>query len=514
MVSLSSPEKLHEYLVNNELLDVCIFLTVSVDNLRSRGNLLSKNLTDLTKGLKQAIQKIGENPDVSPSSKEVSQMFKDLHYLELETIQRISIFIELLAVYYHIMRTNLKDLPRAMGRKDISARSLHSEFDYFNNQSVQDVQRNFKYPDVNNFNELASDEKKELKEILDESVNMMLDFFKDIYNFNHRFRPIYNKYKHVMSEVTGVYGIDKANRKVQSHVFIRQKDIDQQNNVHYSVYMVPLSTDIIQYLDKIARSVWTLLMFLLDNQLLSFGNQGKDFIPRNLLVPQEEKRQRLSQIKKKITSYCAPNLQTMLQIKPSPDAELQSKINEALKTNHMYVMNKDILDVEFLKDSQITRTDYSETLENAQKDFEIVDTVSASESWSTYRLTDGTLLKARDVLVEAVRLPSRDQQGNPVYNLNTLTIYGVVPPKSVLGKESPPFTQEELSKSVIDFNMKFDVIQEPWNRYVLTDGTEIETRTVLGSVSKTDRYGHYGEPIYLTSRTLDIKTNTAHTIKA
>jgi hypothetical protein len=512
MVSLSSPEKLHEYLVNNELIDVFIFLTVSVDNLRCRGNLLSKNLTDLTQGLKQATQKIGENPDVSPSSKEVSQMFKDLHYLELETIQRTSIFIESLAIYYHIMRNNLRDLPRAISVQDIDF-SLTSEFENFRNQSVQDIQRNFKYPDVNNFNELASDEKRELKEILDESANMMLDYFKDIYNFNHRFRSIYNKYKHVMSEVTGVYGIDKANSSVSSHVFMRQKDIDQKNNVHYSVYVVPLSTEIIQYFDKIARCVWTLLMYLLDNQLLSFANLGKDFIPRNLLVPQEGKRQRFYEITEKITSYCAPNLQTMLKVNAPPDAGLQSKINEALKTNHMYVMNKDILDVEFLKDSQITRTDNSQTVENAQKDFEIVDTVSASESWSTYRLTDGTLLKARDVLVEAVRLPSCDQQGNPIYNLQTLTVYGVVPPKSVLGKESSPFTQEELSKSVTDSNMKFDIIQEPWNRYVLADGTEIETRTVLETASKTDKYGHYGEPVYLASRTLNIKTNTAHMIK-
>jgi hypothetical protein len=467
----------------------------------------------LTRGLKQVIQRIGENPDVSPSDKEVSQMVKNLHYLELETIQRTSIFIELLAVYYQIMRTNLKDLPRAIGKGDISTRFLNSEFDYFKNQSVQDIQRNFKYPNVSNFNELASDEKRELEDIFDESAKMMLDIFKDIYNFNYRFRPIYNKYKHVMSEVTGVYGIDKANRNISSHLFVRQKEIDQENNAHYYVYMIPLSTDIIQYFDKIARSVWTLLMYLLDNQLLSFANEGKDFIPRNLLL-EEAKRERFQQITKKITSYCAPNLQSMLKMNPPNDAKLKSKIDEALKTHYVHKMNKDILDVDFLKTSEITRTDNTETSDKTQKNFEIVDTVSASENWSIYRLTDGTLLKARDVLVEAVRLPSCDQQGNPTYNLGTSTIYGVVPPKSVLGRESPPFTQEELAKSVIESNMRFCVIQEPWNRYVLADGTEIETRTVLETASKTDKYGHYGEPIYLTSRTLDIKTNTTNTIKS
>jgi hypothetical protein len=463
------------------------------------------------------IQKISENPDVSHSNKEVSQLFKDLHYLELETIQRTSIFIELLAVYYHIMRKNIRDLPRAIAKQDINF-SLNSEFDYFRNQSVEDIQRNFKYPDVNNFSELASDEKKELKEILEESAKMMLDFFKEIYRFNHRFRPIYNKYKHVMSEFTGVYGIDKERRNIESQVFVRQKDVDKKNNPHYSVSIIPLSTETIQYFDKIARYVWTLLTFLLDNQLYSFANEGKDFIPRNLLAPEKGKKQRIEQITEKITSYCLPNLQSMVKINPSPDAELRSKINEALKTEHVYVMHKDIFNVEFLKDSQITRSDNFETAEETKErtrseDFEIIDVASAHEDWSTYRLTDGTLLKVRDVLIKALRLSSFDEQGNPIYNLNTQTISGVVPTKSILGKESAPFTQEELTKSVIDPNMKFDIIEEPWNKYVLADGTEIEIKTVLTTVSKTNKYGHHGEPIYLTARTFNFKTNIASKLR-
>jgi hypothetical protein len=146
-------------LVNNNLIDVFIFAVGSVDNLRCRGNLLSKNLVDLTQGLQRVLQKIGENLEVSPFDKEVSQMFKDLHYLELETIQRISIFIELLAVYYHIMRNNLRDLPRAISDRDMDF-SLSSEFNYFEKQSVEDILRDFKYPNVDNFSELASDEKK------------------------------------------------------------------------------------------------------------------------------------------------------------------------------------------------------------------------------------------------------------------------------------------------------------------------------------------------------------------
>jgi hypothetical protein len=49
MVSLSSPKKMNAYLANNKLEDVFIFLVVSTDNLRCRGNLLSKNILDLAR---------------------------------------------------------------------------------------------------------------------------------------------------------------------------------------------------------------------------------------------------------------------------------------------------------------------------------------------------------------------------------------------------------------------------------------------------------------------------------
>src|SRR3972149_11123243 len=304
MVSQSNPEKVNAYLVKNNLLDVFIFLVVSADNLRCRGNLLGKNLADLSQGLQKLVQRISENPNISHYDKEVSQLFKELHYLELESIQRICIFIELLAVYYHIMRKNVKDIPRAISAHDIDSSKLYPEFEYFRNQSVEDIRKNFKFPNVNNFSELSIEEKQRLNEFLQDSAQMTLDFFKEVYHFNSCFRPIYNKYKHVMSEFTGVYGIDKERQDIQSHVYVRQKDIDIRKYPHYSVFMIPLSTDAIQYFDRIARSVWTLLMFLVDNQLLLFANEGKDFIPRNLLMPEKWKNQEIEQLTGKIKSYC------------------------------------------------------------------------------------------------------------------------------------------------------------------------------------------------------------------
>jgi hypothetical protein len=76
-----------------------------------------------------------------------------------------------------------------------------------------------------------------------------------------------------------------------------------------------------------------------------------------------------------------------------------------------------------------------------------------------------------------------------------------------LRKQSAPFTQEEPAISIFNPDIEFDVIQEPWNKYALADGTETEIRTVLGTVSKTNKYGPYGEPIYQINATFNLKTN-------
>jgi len=93
-----------EYLKDNDYIDVFIFLILSADNLRNRGILLKGSISGLEDKLKRLVEKIKENPDVDPRNREVSTYVKDVHYAELEVIQRMNILIELLAVYYRIIR--------------------------------------------------------------------------------------------------------------------------------------------------------------------------------------------------------------------------------------------------------------------------------------------------------------------------------------------------------------------------------------------------------------------------
>ena len=68
-------------------------------------------------------------------------------------------------------------------------------------------------------------------------------------------------------------------------------------------------------------------------------------------------------------------------------------------------------------------------------------------------------------------------------------------------------------KSVVDPNVKFEIIQEPWNEYVLVDGTEIEIQTTLSTVSKTNKYQFSGEPIYFTNAPFNFKLNIPSKLK-
>lgn len=358
VLSESDPKKILDYLIKNDYLEVWLFLITSLDNLRNRGKLLNVDLERLKRNLSELCEKITENPDVAvPENLEMSQLFKDLHYLELEVIQRINILMELLAVYHYFMRKNLRTLPKAMGAGDITPKKLREEFDYFSKQCVNDVFQNFKYPDSTNFKELNSEEQTILKDILTKSAEITLERFRKICQFRTNFLTVYNKYKHTLSETTGIFGIDKEKYLVQSQVFVRHKEFSKKSNGtlkhEYCTYVIPVSSDTFDYFNDVARNAWTLLQFLLDSTILFLANEEKDFIPRLLFVADENDKENFRKISAKVTTYVMPDIRGMSILK-APDPKIAEKMNKCLKTRHIYRMNKDILDLESIMKEGVT----------------------------------------------------------------------------------------------------------------------------------------------------------------
>lgn len=348
MVSKSGPKRILDYLRRNNLVDVYIFLILSSDNLRNRAMRLDENIKELEQKIKNLLKIIEENPEsVVPENSRARSMIKDIHYTELEVIQRLNILIELLAVYYCTIRTDLRKLPKSIGKKDFKPDELRKEFDYFDKQTLTDVWKNFKYSDVTNFSELSRKQQDIFQQMLERSAKRIQQGFRDIYKFQRNFREVYNKYKHTLSESTGIFGIDKKRQQIQTHIYMRHKE----NNKFYT-YVIPLSLDEVQYFIEIAARGYKLLHLLIDNTLLHIVNEGKAFIPKTLFIEKNDEA-KFKEIAEKVHSCIMPEFTSKVTVKP-PDPKDIGRINRRLQENHIYRMNKDILDLDELLKGDIT----------------------------------------------------------------------------------------------------------------------------------------------------------------
>lgn len=348
MVPKSDPAKVKEYLLNNDYLEVYLFLITSSDNLTNRAILLDKNIRELGEKIKKMIEKVSENPDkIVPEDPEISSMFKDVHYTELEVIQKINILIELLAVYHHAIRVNLKELPRYIGKNDFPPKELYKEFEYFNTQKLSDVWANFKYPDVTHFTELSIEEQNTLRSLLEESAQKILESFKEIYRFQKNFRTVYNKYKHTLSESPGVFGLDNVRKEIHANIYVRHKEDDK-----VCTFIIPTTLDEVKYFNEIAARVYKMLHTLIDDTLLYIVNEEKDFIPRTLFI-EKTNETKFKEIADKIQSCIIPQFTSRMIVKP-PDQKDLERINKELHEKHIYRMERDMLDINNLLKQGVT----------------------------------------------------------------------------------------------------------------------------------------------------------------
>lgn len=64
-----------------------------------------------------------------------------------------------------------------------------------------------------------------------------------------------------------------------------------------------------------------------------------------------------------------------------------------------------------------------------------VEIETSSEPWAQYTLADGTTVKVKLVMLEAVRLDAQNEAtGEPLYQFQFQQIIGVVPPESLKRK--------------------------------------------------------------------------------
>ena len=81
------------------------------------------------------------------------------------------------------------------------------------------------------------------------------------------------------------------------------------------------------------------------------------------------------------------------------------------------------------------RYDYEDKMLGASFKMEVVDIVESDEKWNTYTLEDGTVLKVKQVVVQAAKSidkPIPGSNGEPLYHVKTQTLVTAVVPDKLL----------------------------------------------------------------------------------
>jgi len=79
--------------------------------------------------------------------------------------------------------------------------------------------------------------------------------------------------------------------------------------------------------------------------------------------------------------------------------------------------------------------DYEDKPLGASFKMEVVDIVESDEKWNTYTLDDGTVLRVKQVVVQAARSidkPIPGSNGEPLYHVKTQTLVTSIVPKKLL----------------------------------------------------------------------------------
>lgn len=119
-------------------------------------------------------------------------------------------------------------------------------------------------------------------------------------------------------------------------------------------------------------------------------------------------------------------------------------------------------------------------MEKCDIDFKII-----TENFSLYKLDDGSLLKAKIVLVRLIR-EKEDPDGNPLFGFIATNVLGVIPPKEP--------DMDILKKQ--DEDVGFKIEREEWNEYKVDDTIKVMIKPVLVQVMRTGNLDPRGDPIY------------------
>ena len=133
-----------------------------------------------------------------------------------------------------------------------------------------------------------------------------------------------------------------------------------------------------------------------------------------------------------------------------------------------------------------------------KQSFQVLPFEAVKEDWSLYRLRDKSIAKVRYILINVIKSIQLDVFGNPTFSFNYATVVGIIPEESLLGSPSPSISPEILNASIVEKDIDFETMAEPWNEY-RTEGKILRIKLVLTRIARTNVFDEHGIPIYLVN---------------
>lgn len=132
------------------------------------------------------------------------------------------------------------------------------------------------------------------------------------------------------------------------------------------------------------------------------------------------------------------------------------------------------------------------TKQHQLADSEFLDVEPCMEAWNIYRLNNGTVLKIRRIPIRARKVA----EGNYGFQESNVMMTTLSSPNSPRGEPSRGYLSQDAIRRAVVEDVKFKVVSEPVNEYILGDSQKIVYRTKLFKVFRTSLFDPHGDPIY------------------
>ena len=119
------------------------------------------------------------------------------------------------------------------------------------------------------------------------------------------------------------------------------------------------------------------------------------------------------------------------------------------------------------------------------------------EPWNRYRVSDGSMLYSRVIVVQIVKPGQYDIYGKPQYGILANNLSSLRAPKELRGSPTlQPPSAEQLGNYIVE-DVNIEPISEDWSSYRCADGTTIKVKGFVTSIKRTSVYDGLGEPLYI-----------------